>query len=640
MQQHYRDELLARHLKALLGEVDPAAIDVLRRSLEWVEIGGGQTLMHQGEPGDSMYLTISGRLRAYVITGDGARHTLREMGRGQIIGEMSLYTGAPRSATVIAIRDSVLVRLPKSQWSTIIASSPQLSIALTRQIIERLQTPRQSELARPVTIALIPISKNIDVQAFGARLAAELARAWRISIVDAASIDRDLQQLGIARSDDGDTEATRRVAMHLDATEAARDFVLLIGDDGPTPWTRRCGRGADELLLLADASAPAALHATETQYLMQRSGASEAAEVLVLLHPEGARCPRNTRAWLDRRPVTDHIHIRPALERDMTRLARVQSHSAIGLVLAGGGARGFAHLGVVRALAEQGIEIDCVGGTSIGAVMAALVASDRPWDDAVAIARRAFRVNPTGDFNFIPVLSLIKGRRLRRIISEAVNELLGFDANVEDLWKSYYCVASNYSQARETLIRRGNLVKSVLASIAIPGALPPVLHDGDLLCDGGTFNNFPADVMAGMRGVGTVIGVDLSNRKPRRIELDDVPSGWELLRDRLRPRERRRYRFPSLVAYLMNVTILYSSSRQLEAKKLTHLYFNPPLSRVGMLEWEKLDSIVEEGHAYALEVLGTLDPDKLGRFGVRPSRIEREAAPARADTPSVGTSVG
>jgi NTE family protein len=72
--------------------------------------------------------------------------------------------------------------------------------------------------------------------------------------------------------------------------------------------------------------------------------------------------------------------------------------------------------------------------------------------------------------------------------------------------------------------------------MAIPGALPPVLHDGDLLCDGGTFNNFPVDVMRGLRGVGQVIGVDLSFRKPRKIDLDEVPGTWALLRDRLRPR--------------------------------------------------------------------------------------------------------
>ena len=86
------------------------------------------------------------------------------------------------------------------------------------------------------------------------------------------------------------------------------------------------------------------------------------------------------------------------------------------------------------------------------------------------------------------------------------------------------------------MLRSGNLGRAMRASIAIPGALPPVLYDGDLLCDGGTFNNFPVDVMRRMRGVGTVIGVDLNTRKPRQIDADEIPGSWALLRDRLRPR--------------------------------------------------------------------------------------------------------
>jgi len=185
------------------------------------------------------------------------------------------------------------------------------------------------------------------------------------------------------------------------------------------------------------------------------------------------------------------------------------------------------------------IEIDVVGGTSIGAVMAAYVAADQPIGDITANARQAFATNPTGDFNLIPMVSLIKGLRLRRIVGQALQAQTGFEARVEDLWKSYYCVATNYSQAREQVVRRGPLLDALLASSAIPGALPPLISEGDLLCDGGTFNNFPVDVMRGMRGVGRVIGVDLSFRNPLPIPHGEVPGTWALLRDRLRLRHRR-----------------------------------------------------------------------------------------------------
>jgi NTE family protein len=611
----FQDQLLDRHLLALLGEIEPAARELLHRHLEWVTIAGGQTLMTQGEPGDAMYLMISGRLRAHVRGEDGVERLVREMGRGQIIGEMSLYTDEPRSASVVAIRDSVLVRLGKHAFNELLASSARISILLTRQIIQRLQKPQlRSDLARPVTIALIPITAGIDVASFAARLAAQLSRANRVCIVDAASIDRALGQPGLAQSEPGDLAADRQIGAHLDEIEAAHEYVLLLADDSPTAWTRHCSRRGDEVLLLADAAHPPVLHDNERLCLMQRPGRSEAAETLVLLHPADRRCPQGTRLWLDRRPVSGHLHIRPALDRDMARLARFQSRTAVGLVLAGGGARGCAHLGIFRALQENGIEIDCVGGTSIGAVMAALAATDQPLPEVMTVARRSFSVSPTGDYNLLPLLSLIKGRRLRKIVDKAIGDLLHPDAGAEDLWKTWYCVASNYSQAGEVVIERGSLLKGLLASMAIPGALPPVLHDGDLLCDGGTFNNYPVDVMRNMRGVGKVIGVDLSFRKPRRIDLDEVPGTWALLRDRLRPKRQRRYKLPSLVSYLMNVTILYSASRQRQARRMTDLYFNPPLERVGMLQWEKFDDIVAQGHAYGTSVLGALAEGELATY--------------------------
>jgi CRP-like cAMP-binding protein len=194
----HQDELLVRHLRTFFSDLDSDAIGELHNALEWVEIAGGGTLMTQGEPGDSMFVVISGRLRAYVADEDGSPHRVREMGRGQIIGEMSLYTGASRSATVVAIRDSVLARLAK------------------------------------------------------------------------ADFDR----------------------------------------------------------LLADAARPPVLHETENRHLVQRPGRSEAAEILVLLHPPQVRCPRGTREWFARRPVADHVHVRPDVDRDMARLARLQTHTA------------------------------------------------------------------------------------------------------------------------------------------------------------------------------------------------------------------------------------------------------------------------------------------------------------------------
>jgi NTE family protein len=605
----HQEALLDKSLAELFGELEPAARALLREQLQWVHVPGGQVLMHQGDPGDSMYIAISGRLRAYVrdeIT--GAQRLVREMARGQAMGEMSLFTDEPRSATVIAIRDSVLVRLSKAHFQQLLASSVQVSMALTRQVIRRLLAEQdRSMLVCPIVMALVPVSAGVDARAFAAEFAGALAPFGRVRVLDAEAVDEALGTPGAARVGATDGALAGRIALLLDDVEASCEILLLVADDTPTEWTRRSARHADELLLLADATQPPAVHANEREGLMRHGGGegvrSEAAEILLLLHPAATRMPRHTAAWLARRPVADHLHLRRGHAGDLARLARIQTRNGIGLVLAGGGARGFAHLGVWRALKEAGIEPDVIGGTSIGAVMAAFVAADQPVAQVMDVARRAFSVNPTGDFNLVPLISLIKGQRLKRIIRDGMVELCGAEIDCEDLWKTYFCVATNFSQAREDKLERGPLAQAMRASISIPGALPPVVRDGDLLCDGGTFNNFPVDVMRRVRGVGRVIGVDLNASKPRRIEFDEVPGPWALLRDRLRPRKRRRWRLPSLPAYLMNVTILYSVSRQRQAQKLTETCFNPPLERVGLLEWGKFEQICQQGYEHAKEVL-------------------------------------
>jgi len=543
--------------------------------------------MTEGQPGDSAYLTLSGRLRVYARQPDGRHRMLRELGRGAITGELSLYTGAPRSATVVAVRDSVLARLDQAHFSALVAHNPQVSMGLTRSIIERLQSQhlRQPQTA-PVMLTVLPISAGLDTTAWAQQLATALTPHGRTLCVRAQDL-----------AGHTDPEAA------LDDWEATHDFVLLVADAEASAWTRLCLRHSDELLLLADATQPARLHPVEQACLMDRAQRSEAAETLVLLFPPGTPSPSGVRRWLDRRPLSGHVNLRAGHPPDMARLARLLSRTAVGLVLAGGGARGFAHLGVWQALRARGIDVDWVGGTSVGAVMAALIAADVDPERTLQVARAAFRKNPTGDFALPPMLSLIKGQRVRRLIERSLHALVGGPPDMVDLWKGFYCIASNYSQGHEMRLQQGDLALALRASIAIPGALPPVLLNGDLLCDGGTFNNFPADVMRDMRGVGKVIGVDLSARQLKPLPLDEVPGPWALLLDRLRPRSRRRYRLPSLLSYLLNVSILYSVSRQGDAQRHTDLYLNPPLPRIGLLHWHRFDTILALGEAHAQEVL-------------------------------------
>jgi len=591
---------LARYLGDNFPDIDPVTLQDIQNNVQWMELRAGEVLMEQGAPGDAAYLTISGRLRVYVKTDDNAPRMVRELGRGEITGEISLYTDAPRTATVVAIRRTVVVRLDKPHFTALVARNPKVSMALTKKIIERLQTQHvRRPLPPPVTVTLLPITDGVDASALAVQLMQALQPFGRVCRVDSNSM------------------ATGVASQALEELEADHDFVLMVADAEANEWTKLCIGQSDEVLLLADATQPAAIHPVEQACMVDPQQRSEVAETLVLLHPASTQSPLGMRQWVERRPVTGHVNLRPELDRDMARLARLLSRNAVGLVLAGGGARGFAHLGVWKALDDLGIEIDCVGGTSMGAVMAAVIAADQGIPKTLDVLKQAFKINPTGDYNLLPLISLIKGRRIRTVVERSLNSLMGGPVDIVDLWKSYFCIASNYSQGSEMQLHKGDLGRALRASIAIPGALPPVVMDGELFCDGGTFNNFPADVMRNMRGVGKVIGVDLSARRARRLDFNEMPGAWQVFFDRLKPRAKQRYRVPSLVSYLLNVSVLYSVSRQSESRKQTDLYFNPELYRIGFLQWAQFSAIVSKGDDHAREVIGALSLAEKRAWGIR-----------------------
>jgi len=225
----HRELLLAEQLERLLGDTAPLVLGYVREHVQWVEMAGGDVLMEQGQPGDSGYLMLSGRLRVYMRDERGTERMVREIGRGEVIGEMSLFTGEPRSATVVAVRDSVLVKLDKPQFDGLLALSPRVSLTLTRQIIHRLQTQHERRpLPAPVIVGVLPVSEGVSAGAFAHELLPHLQRFGRVSVFDAAAMDRAIGGDGAssAAGDAGD----QAVAIALDAIEATSDFVLLVAD--------------------------------------------------------------------------------------------------------------------------------------------------------------------------------------------------------------------------------------------------------------------------------------------------------------------------------------------------------------------------------------------------------------------------
>lgn len=603
-------DALAQCLSQIFGDVSSPLVDELAPKLDWVEVNGGQTLMREGDSSDAVYFVVSGRLRAYA--GSDRQRPLGDIPRGETVGEIDVLSGAPRSATVIAVRDSVLARASPEVFEEIWKRHPDFSMHLTRGLVARMKRAhRRPEPPARAVVCLLPVTDGIDLHSFGPGVAEALGR-WGTGSLATREVANGLFGPGAADARPAD-ERYHRISAWLEELELSNDYVVLLADDGETEWTRRCIRHADEVLLLARADAAPRVHPVEERLCSGARCITGARQTLVLLHPRDRKCASGTDRWLQRRRVDSHLHLRPELPRDMSRLARILSGNAVGLVLGGGGARGFAHLGAYKALEEFGIEIDYVGGTSIGGVMAAYVSFDLPAADLIDHARRAFARNPTGDFNFLPLLSLVKGQRLRTTIARAVINAVGREADVADSWRNLFCVASSYSRAREVVLEQGPLDRALSATVSIPVALPPVPWRGELLVDGAVFNNFPTDVMS-VKGARRIIGVDLSRQRGGHYDLDHIPGTGALLRDRLRSRKERRYKLPGLGAMLMGTTLLYSESRRQQACESVDIYVNPDLAAFPLLDWKSLDRIIEIGYRETREVLSGMSEAELAPY--------------------------
>jgi predicted acylesterase/phospholipase RssA len=316
---------------------------------------------------------------------------------------------------------------------------------------------------------------------------------------------------------------------------------------------------------------------------------------LLLLQPPPGQPIRGTAAWLAQRRIDFHVHLREGVASDIGRVVRIVAGRALGLVLAGGAARGFAHLGVYRAMQELDLPVDWIGGTSLGAIMAGALASPHDLDAAVAIAREAFvKGKPFSDFT-LPLVSLISGQRMDRLLRTHL------DLRIADLPTPFYCVSCHLDTGTMHVHERGYLPDALCASAAIPGIIPPAVVDRRLAVDGSVINNLPVDIMQ-RKPVGTIVAVDLSVDQVVPVDYPRVPSSWAILRGRYLP-FARKYRVPGLSTVLLRATELGTLERVRKLGAEADLLLRPPVRQFGMTEVKSFDHIVQAGYQHARQEL-------------------------------------
>ena len=533
--------------RAVPGSSTEVAADVesrlherLASDAEPVALRSGDYLFRSGDRADRLYVVRTGRLRVLVEDADCPR-VVRELGPGAILGELALLTGSPRSASAQAVRDSELLSLGADRFDALIADDPRFARALLRELAGQLQrsgglTPPST---RPSVFSIVPLDGGLDPDRLAAAVGHELARFGSVDTLH------------------GDEGSDGHAAL-LARAETANDFVLLVAGGSDADWDAFCRRQGDRTVLLAGPETAVADTAARCD--------------LVLLAPMPAG---RTALWLEEtEPAAHHLVYEAAYDLGAARVARRIAGRSLGLVLSGGGARGFAHIGAIAAIVEAGHQIDRLGGCSMGAFIAAMTAlglepdqiRDRCHEELV-------RKAPFNDWT-VPRVALIRSRKAGRMLERIFGEL-----QVEELPRPLFTVSADLLSSRTVVHRRGPLLEAVGASMSIPGLVPPLARGGKLLVDGGVLNNLPVDLMHDSHE-GPVIAIDVV----RRLEPES---------------SSETPRLPSIMETMTRATVLGSVERAERNRSLAALVISPDVQDVGLRQFGALDRAIAAGRAAA-----------------------------------------
>jgi NTE family protein len=552
-------EPFVQHIESLIrasGAIlvsDDGCLRAIAEAATWLSIRGGETLFSQGDRSDAMYIVLNGLLAANVRKSSGEQSRVDRIGSGEVIGEMGAVVGEPRSATVRALRTSELVALSCESLEALAHRYPALMKGLYATVVKRLRNVQEgrSTSYRPRTFCIVPALDDAAGSTFAQHFSSELATLGSTFLVTKSALAQ-------ATSD------------RFAGLEAAHDYVVYLAEPSRTSWARLCLSQADTILVaVRGQEAPSRIDALD-----DRVSAYIPIEIVLLW--SGDIVPGKTAPWLDFLHATGHFHVRS--RADLSRATRLLTGRGLGLVLSGGGARGLAHLGVSRALADRGTAVDVICGTSIGALIGAALAMEAPFEIVRGRMHEFSRRHPLWEL-VIPCSSLLSGRQLRLATEKWFGELA-----IEDMPVRFACVTSNLTTSNVAAHERGKLKTWVSASSSLPGIFPPIFADGALHVDGGLLNNLPSDIIRHM-GAGSVIAVDVGLR----------PAA-----PRTTPSASTTTALPNILELLMRVTTMSDAARGSMASQQCDVLLVPHVQHLGLLNWRAYDEAIKCGYDCAL----------------------------------------
>jgi NTE family protein len=541
----------------------------------WFSLPGGQMLYGAGDSADQLYFVRAGRLGAFRREEGRPPQFLGVIRPGEPAGEMALVAGAPHSADVVALRDSEIFALSRKDFFEACEEDGSVMIELAKLMILRTrQAANTAPLGEPTVFGFVPLGKPGTLRPLVERMAGEIG------------------QLGYSVTCIG-SEAAHAPTEWFSDVERTHDYVLYTAEAGEGGWSQLVSRQVDRLFRVGRGDrkpvkpegAPVSASPLQMQELVD----------LILLQPNDIKRPGGSEAWMDAAKPARLFHLRRDHQPDLQRMARVLTGQSVGLVLSGGGARAYAHIGAIRALHEHGVPIDFVGGVSMGGIVAAGVAMG--WDDTEMDQRirEAFVTSSPLDDIALPLLAMTRGEKVASRLAEHFG-----DVQIADLWLPFFCLSSNLTTGAYQMHNRGVLRDALRASIALPGILPPATIGNNVLVDGAVLKNFPTDVMRAVQ-LGPIVGVDVTGG--RSITADDVARPSSVWRWIWSGQWRKG---PPIVSLLIRAATVSTGRDLAAARDATDVLVMPDMSRTEIRDWSAFDPAVAEGYRATCEALGKL----------------------------------
>jgi NTE family protein len=539
----------------------------------WFALTGGEILFAEGTPADTLYLLRSGRLGVFRRDAHQARppEFVGVIRPGEPAGEMAMMAGTEHTADVVALRDCEVLALPRDAFFEAARKEPDLMVELSRLMIQRARD-RRSGGGEPSVFGFVS-ARQRPIRAFVERIAAAIqADGFTCQVIDHSAL----------------TSA----ADWFSRVEDTHDYVLYVAELDEPAWAALCARQVDRVFvvgngLLAPPNRP-----------MPHAGVLDAQRRtdLILMRDPRMKRPANTAAWIDAIQPGRWFQAVEGARDDAERMGRVLTGSAVGVVFSGGGARAYAHIGALRALHEAKVPIDFVGGSSMGAVIAAGPALGWTQEELEARIYRAFVVkNPLSDITF-PMLAMTRAGKVDQLLIDAYG-----DMDLADTVRPFFAVSTNLTSGKIEVHRRGMMRKAMRASIAIPGLLPPIVIDGQVLVDGAVLNNLPTAVMRQMNS-GPVIGVDMS--QARGVDPQVIlhpPSVWRFLAT------GAWRRGPPIVSILMRSATLTTDAELEVSRGATDILVQPRPEGTEIRDWKSYEPTVLVGYQATEEALAKVE---------------------------------